>query len=52
MRFIPPIQRHPSCDPVDLLPLLRGAEEGGASMIGTLNDSSVMATSHRVTGAI
>jgi hypothetical protein len=26
MRFIPPIQ-HPSCDPVDLLPLLRGAEE-------------------------
>jgi hypothetical protein len=29
MRFIPPIQ-HPSCDPVDLLPLLRGAEEGGA----------------------
>jgi hypothetical protein len=30
MRFIPPIQLHPSCDPVDLLPLLRGAEEGGA----------------------
>ena len=25
-----PIQLHPSCDPVDLLPLLRGAEEGGA----------------------
>jgi len=43
MRFIPPIQLHPSCDPVDLLPLLRGAEEGGAGVIGTLSDSSVMA---------
>ena len=46
-----PIQLHPSCDPVDLLPLLRGAEEGGARAIGTLNDSS-LATSHRATGTI
>jgi hypothetical protein len=30
MRFIPPIQLHPSCDLVDLPPLLRDAEEGDA----------------------
>jgi hypothetical protein len=44
MRFIPPIQLHPSCDLVDLLRLLRDA--GGrrcARIIGTLSDSSVMA---------
>ena len=44
MRFIPPIQLHPSCDLVDLLRLLRDA--GGrrcARIIGTLSDSLVMA---------
>jgi hypothetical protein len=43
MRFIPPIQLHPSCDLVDLLPPLRDAEEGDARIIGTLNASSVLA---------
>jgi hypothetical protein len=52
MRFIPPIQLHPSCDPVDLLPLLRDAEEGDARALSARrNVSSVMAYIARSDGS-
>jgi len=43
MRFMPPIQLHPSRDLAHLLPLLRDAEEGDARIVAALNDSTVMA---------